>query len=157
MLRGSKVILREKRMGDAVRDYAWRRDPELCQLDAVPPLKISFPEFLSSYAEKSQNPNPQWYRFAIENLKGKHIGNCACYGIQEESGQAEIGIMIGERECWDKGYGADAVSTLARHIFEVAQFRKLHLCTLDWNLRAQKCFQKCGFVPCGRLTRGCTC
>jgi RimJ/RimL family protein N-acetyltransferase len=30
---------------------------------------------------------------------------------------------------------------------------RLYLKTLDWNLRAQKCFTKCGFTPFGHLRR----
>ena len=55
---------------------------------------------------------------------------------------------------WDRGYGTDAVTTLVDYIFRETNFNRIHLKTLDWNTRAQKCFQKCGFTPCGHSFRG---
>ena len=79
------------------------------------------------------------HRFAVETLDGKHIGNCAYYGVNETKGEAELGIMIGDRDCWDKGYGADAVGTLLDYIFRRTNLKRIHLKTLDSNIRAQKC------------------
>ena len=61
--------------------------------------------------------------------------------------------MIGDRNYWNKGYGVDVISALLEHIFQETKVNRVHLKTLDWNARAQKCFQKCGFTPCGELTR----
>jgi RimJ/RimL family protein N-acetyltransferase len=76
------------------------------------------------------------------------------YNIDTIRREAEIGITIGEREYWGKGYGADAVQTLVRHIFRVTGFRRIYLKTLDWNTRAQRSFEKAGFRICGRARRG---
>ena len=94
MLQGSKVILREKRTGDAIKDYSWRCDAELCQLDGISPWSLSFSEFLTSYGEDLRSANSRQYRFAIESLEGGHIGNCGCYNIDEEKGEAEMGVII---------------------------------------------------------------
>ena len=153
MLVGSKVKLRDKRLADAANDYAWQTDPELAQLDAAPPLPATFSQFLSNYASELRYPSLIRRRFAIETLDGKHVGNCAYYGINEAKGEAELGIMIGRRDCWDNGYGVDAVTTLLNHVFHKTKLRRIHLKTLDSNIRAQKCFQKCGFTPCGHMLK----
>ncbi|GAI69666.1 unnamed protein product, partial [marine sediment metagenome] len=62
-------------------------------------------------------------------------------------------IMIGDRDCWDKGYGADAVTTLVSYIFHQTNLKRIYLKTLDSNSRAQKCFQKCGFTPYGHMAK----
>ena len=154
MLKGTKVMLREKRLEDAANDYAWRCDEELARLDATWPMTISFADYLASYKEDLRYQDSQQRRFAIESLDGKHIGNCMYYDIDERTKQAELGILIGDRDYWNKGHGADAVITLVNHIFEVTGFERVYLSTLDWNIRAQKCFEKCGFVRCGNTTRG---
>ena len=59
--------------------------------------------------------------------------------------------MIGDRDYWDKGYGEDTVATLVDYIFRETGLKRVYLKTLESNSRAQKCFQKCGFVWCGRL------
>ena len=138
-------------MADVQNDYAWQADPELARLDAAPPLTIPFSRYLSDYVSELHYPSLTRHRFAIETLDGKHIGNCTYYGINEVKGEAELGIIIGDRNCWDKGYGADAINILLDYIFRRTNLRRIYLKTLDSNIRAQKCFQKCGFTPCGHL------
>ncbi len=156
MITGSKVILRHKRLADAVDDYTWRTDPELAQLDAIPPLAITFPEYLSSCASELRYPSPSRHPLAIETIDGKHIGNCMYYEVNATKSEAELGIMIGNRDYWDKGYGTDAVATLLHYIFRQSNLKRIYLKTLDGNSRAQKCFEKCHFTPYGHMVRdGC--
>ena len=153
MVTGSKVKLRKKKLSDARNDYRWQTDPELVRLDAMPLLAASFPKYLLDYTVALRCPTPNRHTFAIESFEGKHIGNCVYYNIDESKNEAELGIMIGERGYWNKGYGTDAVITLVNHIFLRTNLKRLHLKTLDWNQRAQKCFQRCGFIPYGQRTR----
>ena len=153
MIIGSKIKLRSKRLADARDDYTWQTDPELARLDAAPLLTTTFAQYLSDYAGGLRYPSSTRYRFAIETLEGNHIGNCVCYDINETKGEAELGIMIGNRDYWDNGYGADAVATLVNYIFGQTSLRRIYLKTLDSNRRAWKCFEKCGFTPYGHLVK----
>ena len=153
MIIRSKVILRAKKLADAQDDYTWQTDPELARLDAAPLLTMPFSRYLSDYVSELHYPVLTRHRFAIDTLDGKHIGNCTYYGINEANGEAELGIMIGERNWWGKGYGADAVNALLSHIFHRTNLKRIYLKTLDSNARAQKCFQKCGFTPYGHSVK----
>ncbi len=153
MITGTKIKLRDKRAADALDDYTWRTDLKLAQLDATPPLTITFPQYLSDYASELRYPSPTRYPFAVETLDGKHIGNCVYYNINNTKGEAELGIMIGDRDYWDKSYGSDAVTTLVNYIFHQTNLKRIYLKTQDLNRRAQKCFQKCGFTPYGHLSK----
>jgi len=153
MITGNKIVLRGKRLTDARDDYTWKTDPELVRLDAAPRLTISFPQYLLDYTSELRGSHSIRHNFAIETRDGKHIGNCGYYGIDETKGEAELGIVIGNRDYWDKGYGTDAVNTLANYIFRQTNLNRIYLKSLDWNIRAHKSFQKCGFVPCGHLDR----
>jgi RimJ/RimL family protein N-acetyltransferase len=150
---GNKVRLRRKKLTDVRNDYRWQSDAELARLDAAPLLTSPFAIYLLDYADSVHRPGPNRYPLAVETLEGKHIGNCTCYDIDDEQGEAQLGIMIGEREYWDKGYGTDTVKTLIGHVFHTTDLKRIYLKTLDWNLRAQKCFQNCGFTMCGKLSR----
>ena len=150
---GNKVRLRGKSLSDVRNDYVWQSDPELVQLDAAPLLGVSFPVYLLDYTDQVYHPKLNRYPFAVETFDGKHIGNCTCYDVNETRGEAQLGIIIGDRNYWDKGYGADAVTALVNQVFLNANLKRIYLKTLDWNLRAQKCFEKCGFTPCGQLSR----
>jgi RimJ/RimL family protein N-acetyltransferase len=153
MITGKKTRLRDKKLSDARNDYSWQTDPELARLDAAPLFAASFAQYLLDYTSELCYPTPNRHQFAVETSDGKHIGNCTYYDIDDTKGEAELGIVIGDRDCWDKGYGTDAVITLVNHIFRQTNIKRIRLKTLDWNQRAQKCFQNCGFVPCGHLQR----
>ena len=153
MITGNKVILREKRLADAWDDYTWQTDPELAQLDAAPVVTTTFSQYLSDYTNELHKSLPISHRFAVDTLDDKHIGNCSYYNISETKGEAELGIMIGNRDYWNKGYGTDAVTTLVNYIFCQTNLNRIYLKTLESNTRAQKSFPKCGFTPYGHLAK----
>jgi RimJ/RimL family protein N-acetyltransferase len=153
MTTDSKVRLKEKSLADAAADYAWKIDPELAELDAAPQLSISFQHYLAEYLRELRHPHPNRKRFAVETLDGKHIGNCTYYDINTAKGETELGIVIGDRDYWGKGYGVSAVTTLVNYIFQHTELNRIYLKTLASNIRAQKCFAKCGFTTYGHLNR----
>jgi RimJ/RimL family protein N-acetyltransferase len=65
--------------------------------------------------------------------------------------ETEIGIIIGNRDYWNKGYGRDALKTLTQYLFETTSFERLHLKTLVNNIRAQKCFLQSSFQIYGQV------
>ena len=144
-LRGEKVLLRDKSLEDAFNDYAWRTDEELACLDATRPIRMSYDDFLRHSRDEVIFSSATSKRLAINTLDGKHIGNCMCYDIDFRKCQAELGIMIGDREYWGQGYGTDSVNTLLSHIFLETPLRKVYLHTLEWNGRARRSFAKSGF------------
>jgi hypothetical protein len=151
--RGRRVILRRKRLSDAKDDYAWRSDEELASYDAVPPLRLSFSDFLASLQVQLRYPDAARRSYAIEDESGRHIGNTMYYNLREAMGEAELGITIGDRRYWGQGYGSDAVQALVKLVFREKGLRRMLLHTLEWNVRAQRCFQKAGFVSRGRVRR----
>ncbi|MCH8831683.1 MAG: GNAT family N-acetyltransferase [Chloroflexi bacterium] len=146
-LRGARVILRDKRIEDAEQDYIWRSDAELASLDAAFPLTMSYDRFLKLAQDQMRYPTPGSHHFATETLDGKFIGNCMYYDLDSVKMQAELGIVIGDRDYWSNSYGYDAVTTLLDHCFNEKKMERVYLHTLEWNKRAQRCFEKCGFVP----------
>ncbi len=144
-LRGARIILRDKRIEDAEQDYIWRSDQELASLDAAFPLTMSYDRFLKLAEDQMRYPTPGSHHFATETLDGKFIGNCMYYDLDSVKMQAELGIVIGDRDYWSNSYGYDAVTTLLDHCFNEKKLERVYLHTLEWNKRAQRCFEKCGF------------
>lgn len=152
--RGGLIVLREKRLSDARDDFRWRSDAELARYDAARPFAATYHDYLALYRDELAYPSPYRHSLAIEDLHGRHIGNAMYYNIDAVRREAEVGITIGERDYWSRGYGTDAVQTLVRRIVETTGFRRVYLKTLDWNARAQRSFTKAGFQVCGRSRRG---
>ena len=150
---GEKVLLRNKTLDDAEDDYQWRTDPELAELDASAPLTMKFSDYFRFFGDELRLENPWSIRFAVDSVHGLHIGNCMIYDINYISGKTELGILIGDRDYWSKGYGTEAVQLLLRYIFSFTPLNHVYLHTLDWNFRAQRSFKKCGFLPLKKVVR----
>jgi RimJ/RimL family protein N-acetyltransferase len=153
VINGQKIRLREKKLTDVRADYRWQSDAELSRLDAAPPLNMSFALYILDYASFVHDYDNFRLPMAVETFDGRHIGNCTAYDIDEKRGEAQVGIMIGDKDYWSQGYGADTINTLVNYIFQTSTLKRLYLKTLEWNIRAQKCFTKCGFTECGRLKK----
>ena len=58
---------------------------------------------------------------------------------------ARIGILIGDKSYWGKGWGTEAVATFIHFLFTQKSADRIELDTAHFNHRAQRCFEKCGF------------
>ncbi len=154
MTSNNRIILRKKKLSDARDDYAWQIDPELVELDAAVILEMSYQQYLAEFTFELCYPLSSRHEFGVDTPEGEHIGNCVYYNVNVSEGKAEVGIMIGNRKYWNRGYGVEIISALLDYIFEKTRLNNIYLTTLDWNIRAQKCFIKCGFREHGHVTRG---
>lgn len=151
--RGRRAIVRRKRLEDAADEYTWRSDPELAEFDASRPVRAPREVFERNWAFDYRFSDVTSRSFAIEDENGRHIGNVMYYNQDSVRREAEIGISIGDRRCWSRGYGSDALAALAQTLLASAQLERVYLRTLDWNVRAQRAFRKAGFVDCGTSWR----
>ncbi len=154
LARGHLIVLRSKLIEDAAQDYAWRRDPELATFDAARPYHGSYYEYLAIFRDELNHPSAYRRTVAVEDFDGRHLGNVMYYNVDFQRREAEIGVTIGLKEFWGRGYGADLIRTFVAYIFETMEVNRVHLKTLDWNLRAQKCFERVGFQPYSTSKRG---
>ena len=149
---GQKIRLRPRKLEDASREYKWRTDRELSLLDASVPIDLAYPDFAERYSIELEYPGLT-YTLAVDTLDGQHIGNCSIFNFDFISGNAEVGLIIGNKAYWGQGYGSDAMRTFVQYVFRVSDLSTILLRTLDWNKRAQACFKKCGFIPIGNMTK----
>ena len=143
---GRLVRLREKQAEDARRDYEWRKDRELAAYDATRPITMTYRAFVTTLAEDLRHPSSYRRSYAIEDLEAaRHIGNIMYYGYDSLLREAELGITIGDRDYWARGYGTDAVRVLLGYVFDALDLRRVYLHTLTSNVRAQRAFRRAGF------------
>lgn len=154
LARGQRVVLRNKTLADAEDDYAWRRDPELASFDAARPYGGSFREYYNIARDELAYPSQYRRTIAVEDYEGRHIGNVMYYNADFHRREAEIGVTIGVKEYWSQGFGTDLIRTFIAFMFDSLQIDRVYLKTLDWNVRAQRCFEKAGFRRYGTSRRG---
>ena len=78
--------------------------------------------------------------------EGRPVGHVGLLGVDAHHKRAELAISIGEKECWSRGYGTDAISAVLRHGFATLGLRRIDLHTDADNARGIRCYEKAGFV-----------
>jgi RimJ/RimL family protein N-acetyltransferase len=131
----------------------WGRDSEYLRLSMIEPVNQFSVRMITDWIQKDQeNDPPKGYDFAIRTLEDDHlVGNCGLGGDIFPHGEAFVGIGIGERELWNKGYGTDAMMVILRYAFMELNLRRVALSTSAYNPRAIRSYEKAGFVHEGRM------
>ena len=91
--------------------------------------------------------------FAIETLQGRLIGSVGLHAIGWVDRKAELAVMIGERDCWNRGYGTWAVRETLRRAFEEMSLRRIYLRVASNHEAAIRVYRKCGFRTEGLLRK----
>ena len=100
------------------------------------------------YLEKEQNNKNV---FAIIDIQtDKIIGSIGLHQINNINRTATLGIFIGNKEYWSKGYGTEAIQLILDFGFNYLNLKKIDLALMEFNQRALKCYEKCGFKEIGR-------
>ena len=150
MLEGELVRLRAQEPEDLERNLRWINDAEVRQFLLQARYPISRPEE-EKWMEANRGSSFEYVRLAIETKEGQHIGNIGLGPASPEHRRAPLGIMIGEKDCWGRGYGTDAIRALLRFAFREMNLNRVWLTTGENNPRALACYRKCGFREEGRL------
>jgi RimJ/RimL family protein N-acetyltransferase len=148
MIRGNKTCLRALEQDDLPHFVRWINDPETRHFMAMRfPLSMTEEETWWESFHSRQND----YIFAIEADDGIYVGNIGLHGIERENRRAQLGIIIGEKAYWGKGYGTDAIQAMLGWSFEYQNLNRVALTVYAYNERAIACYSKCGFRQEGAM------
>ncbi len=148
---GEKVRLRPVEREDLPRFVRWFGDAEVRRhLSVYLPLSLVQEErWFERLTERLESGRE--VVLAIDTLDGVHIGNSGLHAIDWKNRSAELGIVIGEKDYWDRGCGTDAVRLLLRLAFGEMNLHRVYLRVDEDNLRGIRCYEKCGFQKEGLL------
>jgi RimJ/RimL family protein N-acetyltransferase len=149
-IRGSLVALRATEEEDLPLLKRWINDPDVTET-----LAGRYPYGMRGerdYYEANYAPAFKRVAFVIVALEsGVPIGNCSLDTPSPEDRAAELGIFIGEKSFWDRGFGTDAMKTLVRFGFDEMNLNRIELTVFDFNHRAIRVYEKIGFEVEGTL------
>ena len=147
-LRGDAVRLRAVEEGDLPLLVGWMNDPEvrhwLHHSDRPDATVESVRERFGLTEERF--PNLVWM---IAERDGWPVGHVGLLHVDPHQHRAELAISIGEKECWSRGYGTDAIRAVLRHGFETLGLRRIDLHTDADNARVSAATRSA--VSCGRV------
>lgn len=78
------------------------------------------------------------------------IGNTGLHGIDYRHRTAEFGIVIGEKDCWGKGYGTETTALMLDYGFHALDLHNIMLRVYSFNERAVRAYTRAGFRLMGR-------
>lgn len=152
MILGERIRFRAMERADLVHFVDWINDPEVRRgISSFLPLSLVREErWFEDMLKRPVEEHP----FALEIQQKKKwvlIGSCGLFDIDWISRKAEIGIMIGDKRQWNKGYGTETMRLILKHGFETLNLHRLYLKVFDTNPGAIRAYEKAGFVLEARL------
>ena len=145
---------------DAAVMAVWSRDAEFLRLLST---NMARPWTLAAVKKEIEEnlgldrdePKSRLFPFLIRTLEaegqpGRLVGLIDLVVERWPHRDAFIGIGIGERADWGKGYGSDAMRLILRYAFDELNLHRVTLTVFEYNERAIHTYRKLGFQEEGR-------
>ena len=148
MIEGRHIDLRAREEEDATAFHRWFNDREVTRYigDGFPTMSMSKQrELIQTMAN---DPNRRLYSIVLKDAT--LIGNCEIQAINWAMRSAGVGIVIGEKDQWGKGYGGEAIELMLRVAFDGLNLHRVYLTVADFNERGIRSYRRVGFREEGR-------
>jgi len=143
-LHGNNISLRPLGIADVKSIARWHDDKEIMTMISL--TRTGSEEYWSMWLEKKlQSPSVIYFGIVRKSddvligythLEELYLSQKIC---------RDVGILIGEKEEWSKGYGTKAMELLLGFSFEELGLHRLELMTFVFNRRGIRVWEKCGF------------
>ncbi len=132
----------------------WTRDSELQRLvgSEVSALRSAKSE-INFFEKLVKEDTPAAHFFSIRKLDDNRLLGDINLDVINDWGSRDsfVGLGIGDRNDWGKGYGTDAMKIMLRFAFTELNLRRVTLTVFEYNPRAIRSYEKIGFQIEGRL------
>jgi RimJ/RimL family protein N-acetyltransferase len=150
ILEGKKVRLRPLQEGDLEHIMEWINDHEVTRTLLVGRYPMTR-QMEREWLEKHLKSEPSEVHFAVETREGNYLGGISFFKIMPVERHAELGLVIGKKSEWGKGYAREAMALLMDYGFRQLNFNMIYLGVLEHNPRAFQLYVDLGFRQEGRL------
>jgi RimJ/RimL family protein N-acetyltransferase len=155
VLKGKLVRLSAVDHEELGKAYAkWNQDSELTRYLDAHMTSLRSAKAISDFFEKEiKEPSHVEHMFTIRSLEDNRLlGDIGLFVTNDWAPRdAFVGLGIGEREYWGKGYGTDAMNLILRYAFTELNLHRVTLTVFEYNPRAIRSYEKVGFQHEGRL------
>ncbi len=149
MLKGSRITLRAITRDDLPRYVTWLNNVEVTKHLTAAMAPFNLDDETDWYEKQRKDRSSK--NFAIDNEDGTHIGSIGLINIDRQNQLAELGIVIGDKSQWNKGYCTEAITLLLEYGFYTLNLNRIFLRVDQDNWGGLKCYRRCGFVKEGEL------
>ena len=149
LIEGARIHLRAVVPADVTDRYCrWMNDPEVVQF-LESRFQPSSRETILAYVKKMGDAADYLFLAICLNEGGVHIGNIKIGPIDWIHRFADVSLLIGERDWWGRGLGAEAIGLVVGYAFETLNLHKLTACAYRDNVGSLSAFAKAGFTEEG--------
>jgi RimJ/RimL family protein N-acetyltransferase len=143
---GERIYLRRIEKNDLEGNYfQWLNDQEVTRWMQNGIFPNSAESMLEYYMSVATSRSDMVLAIIVKDQE-RHIGNIGLSGLNQVFRNAEIGILIGEKDAWGKGYGSEAIRLLAGHAFRRLNLHRVSAGATAENIGCIKAFEKAGFT-----------
>lgn len=152
-IHAERLVLRELEAKDCSAEYvAWLADPEIGRFLETRHATHDSSSVLA-FIERVRACDDE-FLFGVFLREGeRHIGNIKVGPIHPYHRLADVSLLIGARDCWGRGYAAEAIAAISRYAFDVLGIAKLSASMYAPNAGSHRAFLKAGYREEG-LRRG---
>lgn len=150
-LYGERITIRRPTSNDAEKVFHWERDEEVWRYDPHRPYSHSMAEFVPLFERNYVRANGRQFWFIIEDEQHIPIGTITYFNVDARMGQVELGLGLGDKTHWGKGYGSEAIRTLVRYLFTSPNISRVYAETAQANHPARRAFARANFVEVGQI------
>lgn len=150
---GKRIFLKTLDHVNVSSDYVlWMMDSEILKFLTGRTVPYSQQE-LSEYILK-MNESATDILFGIFLIETQvHIGNIKIGDIDYSDGTAHVGMLIGSKAMWGKGYATEAIELVTRYGFDKLSLKKLRAGMVVDNIGSFKAFMKAGYTQIGKTNK----
>lgn len=146
---GRLIVLRRHRPDNLRAFQRWYADPEVARLTRYQQAPLSTDEVQRFFYTRIMGSDFLAMAIHVRDTD-RLIGTCAFSQVDGDNGSTLFHITIGERDAWGKGYGTEATELMVAHAFARLALHRVALTVFEFNPRAIRSYEKCGFVVEGR-------
>lgn len=128
----------------AKAEIRWERDTEYHRLADGDPAQLWSEKKMKEWMEKRMQ-RENLHEFSIRSLADDRLIGAVGLFVNWPHRDAWVGIAIGERDFWGRGYGTDAMRLILQYGFTEMNLRRVSLAVHSYNTRARRSYEKAGF------------
>ena len=128
--------------------FQWFNDIEICRYNShhrFPNSRSRMQKYIDSVTQGSSN---LVLAIVLKN-NDQHIGNISLQNINYIDRNAELALILGEKDSWGHGFGKEACKLIMNHGFKELNLKRIYCATEERNVGMQRLAEKLGMIQEG--------
>lgn len=147
---GKNIYLRALEENDLEGNYvAWLNNADVCRYNSHHVFPYTR-DAAKAYIQGASTSRTMLVLAIVLKNKDRHIGNISLQNINHINRSAEFAILVGEKDCWGKGYSKEAAQLVIEHGLNELNLNRIYCGTMADNAPMQKLAKYLGMKEEGR-------